>query len=42
MNWKCLSIPLKKQKQRVIELLKVSLNPETMILLIVYGSYFIR
>lgn len=33
---------VKKQKQRALELLRVSLNPEAIILLITYGTYFTR
>lgn len=33
---------VKKQKQRVLELLKLSLNPELIILLVSYGTYFAR
>lgn len=33
---------VKKQKQRVLELLKMSLHPELIILLVTYGTYFTR
>ncbi|WP_158280714.1 sigma-70 family RNA polymerase sigma factor [Pararcticibacter amylolyticus] len=33
---------VKKQKQRVLELLKMSLHPELIILLVTYGTFFTR
>ena len=33
---------VKKQKQRALELLRVSLNPEIIVLLIGYGAYFVQ